>query len=201
MTSAIDPHQVDLILASASPRRRDLLTGLGARLHVCPSSVEETPVDGETPDRQVRRLARAKAHEVAAQTPGRWVLGADTIVVIEGRTLGKPVSGIDAEAMLAMLSGRDHQVFTGYALVNTSFPELERVRHVCSSVRIRKLAPEEITAYVNTGEPMDKAGSYAIQGIGAALVTSISGSYTNVVGLPLCEVAQDLKQLGIFDFL
>jgi septum formation protein len=201
MTSVTEPCQVDLILASASPRRKSLLRGLGVRLQVSPSSLEEICADGETPEQQVRRLAAAKAGEVAAETPGFWVLGADTIVVIDGMILGKPETESHAKAMLAMLSDKEHRVYTGYALINKSYPEKTRVRHVMSSVRIRELTADEITAYVNTGEPMDKAGSYAIQGMGAAIVASISGSYTNVVGLPLCEVAQDLKQLGIFDFL
>ncbi|MDQ7784500.1 MAG: Maf family protein [Desulfomonilaceae bacterium] len=193
-----EPH---LILASSSPRRRDLLEGLGIRFQVVPSTVEEDARNGETPEAQVSRLAKAKAEDVMDQFPGIWVLGADTIVVIDERILGKPRDPQEAKSMLAMLAARTHEVYTGYALVNSHFPEKRRVRHVRSGVRIRELCEEEIEGYVMTGEPMDKAGAYAIQGIGSGIVERVDGSYTNVVGLPLCEVARDFKDLGIFDFL
>jgi septum formation protein len=192
---------LDLILASASPRRRDLLAGLRARFQVVPSDVSEQLLDGETPEAHVSRLAFAKAMDVSKRYTDLWVLGADTIVLIEGKILGKPGDQDQARSMLAMLSGKTHEVFTGYAIVHAHFPELKRVRYVTSEVHIRELSDQEITDYVNTGEPMDKAGAYAIQGIGSGIVESVSGSYTNVVGLPLCEVARDLKELGIFDFL
>jgi septum formation protein len=201
MTVSSDRSALNLILASASPRRKDLLTDLGVRFQVLPSSVEETPLEGETPAAQVRRLAEAKARDVARTVSGSWVLGADTIVVIDGEILGKPETIEDAVRMLSTLANRIHTVYTGYALVDPTPPHHARVRHVSSSVHIRALTREEIEAYVGSGEPMDKAGAYAIQGIGAAIVQAVTGSYTNVVGLPLCEVAQDLKELGIFDFL
>jgi septum formation protein len=201
MAVTTDLVRAHLILGSSSPRRKELLGGLGIRFMVSPSTIDETLMPQETPEGHVTRLALAKAREVAALFPGQWVLGADTIVVIEGRILGKPRDTEEARNMLATLSGRTHTVFTGYALVNQLHPEKERVRHVCSRVHIRGLSADEIAAYVDTGEPMDKAGSYAIQGIGAAIVADVTGSYTNVVGLPLCEVAQDLQELGIFDFL
>jgi septum formation protein len=193
--------KVDLILASASPRRRDLLAGLRARFRVVPSDVSEEYLAGETPQAHVSRLALAKAMDVSARMPDQWVLGADTIVLIDGRILGKPGDQDEARAMLAMLAGRTHEVFTGYAIVHGRFPELQRVRCVISRVHIRELSAREIADYVDTGEPMDKAGAYAIQGIGSGIVETVSGSYTTVVGLPLCEVARDLKELGIFDFL
>jgi septum formation protein len=190
-----------IVLASASPRRKELLSALGLCFTVHPSEVDETPLNNEPPDEHVQRLALAKAQEVSAKFPGRWVLGADTIVVIDGKMLGKPTDTIEARAMLATLADRTHDVYTGYAIVNSMTPEQQRIRFVKSSVYIRKLAQDEIEAYVGTGEPMDKAGSYAVQGIGSALVERIYGSYTNVVGLPLCEVARDFKELGIFNFL
>ncbi len=193
--------KVDLILASASPRRRDLLAGLRVRFHVVPSSVSEALLAGETPQAHVSRLALAKATDVSERILDLWVLGADTIVLIDGKILGKPRDQDEARTMLAMLAGRTHEVFTGYAIVHARFAELKRVRHAVSQVHIRDLSEQEIAEYVDTGEPMDKAGAYAIQGVGSGIVQSVSGSYTNVVGLPLCEVARDLKELGIFDFL
>jgi len=194
-------ESVHLILASGSPRRKELLSAIGVRFLVRPSSVEEMARDGETPAEQVCRLASEKAREVAALFPDLWVLGADTIVVIDGRILGKPGDEDEARGMLALLAARTHVVFTGYALIHLRFPERERVRYSRSEVKIRELSPAEIAGYVATGEPMDKAGSYAIQGVGSGIVESVVGSYTNVVGLPLCEVARDLEELGIFDFL
>lgn len=190
-----------LVLASSSPRRKDLLARLGIPFTIAPSAVEEKSLNGESPQDQVCRLALAKAQDISARCPDSWVLGADTIVVIDSRILGKPRDRGEAASMLARLAGRAHEVYTGYALVNERSPDKQRVRWVRSVVRIRALCEEEIEGYVSTGEPMDKAGAYAVQGIGSGIVESISGSYTNVVGLPLCEVARDLQQLGIFDFL
>jgi septum formation protein len=197
----MNDSKYDLILASGSPRRRSLLDGLGLRFRIEPSTVEEEHLEGESPEDQVRRLAASKADQVSERFPDAWVLGADTIVVINGDILGKPADVPEAQVMLARLAGAVHHVFTGYALVNSRFPERRRVGYNMSAVYIRDLSPVEIAGYVKTGEPMDKAGAYAIQGTGSGIVQSINGSYTNVVGLPLCEVAQDLKELGIFDFL
>lgn len=191
----------DLVLASGSPRRRDLLTALGVSFEVIPSQVAEELINGESPEQHVRRLAHAKAQEVAGRVPGRWVLGADTVVVVGGTILGKPEDRNHAVSMLTALASRTHEVYTGYAIVNADHPERDLVRCVCTEVFVRSLTEEEILAYVDTGEPMDKAGAYAIQGIGCGIVERISGSYTNVVGLPVCEVAQDLKSLGVFHFL
>jgi septum formation protein len=197
-SNSVEP---DLILASSSPRRKDLLNGLRVRFNVVPSTVEEVALNGEAPQDQVTRLALKKAEDVMLRFPGCWVLGADTLVVIDGKTLGKPRDEDEAKTMLAVLADRTHVVFTGYALIHSRFPENRRIRYVRSEVRIRELSHGEIEGYVRTAEPMDKAGAYAIQGIGSGLVESVNGSYTNVVGLPLCEVARDLKDLGIFDFL
>ncbi len=193
--------QTAIVLASGSPRRKELLASIGLEFEVLPSDVDEIALEGESPQDQVRRLALEKAADVAAKRPGAWILGADTIVVIDGLILGKPRHVDEAHEMLARLSGRIHEVYTGYAIINSMFPDMKRIRSINSKVLIRSLSVGEIEDYVSTGEPLDKAGSYAIQGIGAGIVESVSGSYTNVVGLPLCEVAQDLRDLGIFDFL
>lgn len=193
--------RIDLILASESPRRRKLLTTLGVRFRVVPADVDETFENGELPQDHVTRLALTKAERIAARFPDLWVLGADTIVLIEGRILGKPENRDEARSMLEALSGKTHDVLTGYALIHSRLSGLERVRWIRSRVDIRDLSEDEIEGYLATGEPMGKAGAYAIQGIGAGIVERITGSYTNVVGLPLCEVAKDLKELGIFNFL
>ncbi len=201
MSDTLDNPRIRLALASGSPRRMELLTQLGITYMLLDHGFEETAIQGESPQAHVRRLARDKAVSASKRAPDLWVLGADTIVVIDEKILGKPRDEQDARNMLASLAGRTHEVFTGYALFRASMPGTTRVRGVRSKVHIRRLSPDEIAAYVDTGEPMDKAGSYAIQGIGAAIVEWIQGSYTNVVGLPVCELAQDLKELGIFDFL
>lgn len=195
-----DP-KIRLVLASTSPRRRDLLSALGLHFQVVPANIDEGVADDESPVAHVKRLALAKALQVSEKIPDLWVLGADTIVVKDKQILGKPRDEQEAKRMLSMLSHATHTVYTGYALVHARHPEKVKIQYARSSVRIRGLTTEEIAAYVRTGEPMDKAGAYAVQGIGAAIVERVSGSYTNVVGLPLCEVAQELKELGIFDFL
>lgn len=191
----------DIILASQSPRRRYLLSRAGLKFRVVPSTVDEGALPAADPEATVRQLAEAKAAEVARRFPQSWVIGADTIVVVDGRILGKPCSEPDAKRMLAALSGRVHQVLTGWCVRNESknsrFTDVAR-----TDVRFKDLSPAEIDWYVATGEPFDKAGAYAIQGIGTFLVKSINGSYTNVVGLPVCEVIEVLireKVIG-FDF-
>ncbi len=190
-----------LILASSSPRRRELLEAIGVPFEIAPSRVDERLQDGEAPGPHVLRLSMAKAYEISKKYVNRWILGADTIVVLDGVILGKPVDAADAEAMLARLSGRRHTVFTGYTLWNLAFPDRRLSRQVRSYVTIKRMTRSEIAHYVQTGEPMDKAGAYAVQGLGAAIVRRVEGSYTNVVGLPLCEVVEDLRALGIFQFL
>jgi len=163
---------------------------------VIPADIDEEAVVEADPAARVRRLAEAKAMRIAEDYPARWVVGADTVVVIDGRILGKPASEKDAKKMLMRLSGRTHQVYTGYALVCTA-QEKRFSEAVCTDVRFKDLNDHEIDWYVHTGEPFDKAGAYAIQGIGTFLVKSISGSYTNVVGLPVCEVIERLIAEGV----
>ncbi len=187
------PH---LVLASASPRRQNLLATLGLHYTVRPVDLDETPLPGEPPEVYVRRLAREKA--AARVGPDELVLAADTTVVLDGEILGKPGDPAEARAMLARLAGREHTVLTGVAV-----EQLGRERRTVvesTRVRIAALEADEVAWYVATGEPMDKAGSYAVQGIGAMFVESVVGDYTNVVGLPLpvtrrlfAEAGYDLK--------
>jgi septum formation protein len=201
MKMPLNGKEVHLILASASPRRLDLLKGIGLQFEVIPADIDEGLLGEESPGSHVLRLAKEKAGAVSRLYPGFWVLGADTVVVIDGRILGKPANRGEAVSMLTTLASRTHEVFTGYSIVNSSLSEKGRSNVVRSEVLIRRLSPEEIAGYIQTGEPMDKAGAYAIQGVGAAIVERVNGSYTNVVGLPLCEVARDLNDLGIFHLL
>ncbi len=187
----------ELILASASPRRAALLASAGIPCRVVPAAVCEDALDGEAPQDYVERLSRAKALAVAAQTEvaGRWFLGSDTIVVRDSELLGKPRDRAEALAMLRSLSGRGHQVVSGYAIHDRLTGET-RSAAVVTEVRFRELSDAVIQAYLDTGEPFDKAGAYAIQGRGAFMVRAIRGSYTNVVGLPLCEVVEALEAMG-----
>ena len=185
-----------LLLASASPRRRDLLSQIGLKFEVFPAEVEEVPAEGRDPAEETVRIALEKAAWVAVRVPpGVWVLGADTIVVIDGMILGKPRDEEDAAQMLRMIAGRRHRVVTGWGIMRSP-DEIARKGFVESVVEIKKLDEQVIKTYVKTGEPMDKAGAYAIQGIGAFMVKAIEGSYTNVVGLPLCEVVEALEEIG-----
>lgn len=186
-----------IVLASASPRRCELLARLGIRFAVEPSHVSEDPLHDETPEEHVVRLSRDKAREVARRpsVPGRWFIGSDTIVLRDDTILGKPRDALDAAAMLRSLSGRSHRVLSGYAVYDRqSGATVSGV--VATRVRFKELTEQEIAGYIATGEPVDKAGAYAIQGIGAFMVLGIEGSYTNVVGLPLCEVVDVLERLG-----
>ena len=186
-----------LYLASGSPRRRELLTQIGIPFTTLSASVDETPLLDEAATAYVERLARAKAnaglHALDSTAP-LAVLGADTAVVLDGRILGKPVDRDDALAMLAMLSGREHQVLTAVAVADQ-----QRCLSVCvvSQVLFRHISIQEAEAYWTSGEPLDKAGSYAIQGLGAVFVRRIEGSYSAVVGLPLSETAELLGQFAI----
>lgn len=191
-------EKFELILASSSPRRQELLSLLEIPLKIFPSKVEEIFLKGESPAEHVRRLATAKAQEVAERFPGQWVLAADTVVVIDGEVLGKPKDLSEAEAMLYKLSGKEHQVLTGYCLLNSNCKQ-KKERSVLTIVKFKTLSPAEIRWYINTGEPFDKAGGYAVQGKAAFMVKEIKGSYTNVVGLPLCEVIEDLEELGVIN--
>ena len=185
-----------LILASASPRRRELLRQTPLRFRVIPSRTEETRRREETPQTYVARIAAEKAGAVAGRHPGFWVLAADTIVVLEGRVFGKPTDVDNARQMLTALSGRPHHVLTAFVLLDpagrTTAAEL-----VTSQVIFKELSESEVAAYLATGEPFDKAGAYAIQGKGRDLVARVSGSYTNIVGLPMDEVTTALGAAGL----
>ncbi|MGV8844311.1 MAG: Maf family protein [Pseudomonas sp.] len=186
-----------LFLASGSPRRRELLTQIGVSFSVLGAPIDESVWPAESPRAYVERLARAKALAglaTLADPHVAVVLGADTAVVLDGHILGKPGNRADALATLAALSGREHEVLTAVALVSTARVE---VRLVCSRVCFRPLARSEIDAYWASGEPLDKAGSYAIQGLAAVFVRHLQGSYSAVVGLPLCETAELLANFGI----
>lgn len=186
------PSDLPLVLASASPRRRDLLQREGIAFEAIPADIDETHRAGESPEALVKRLAREKAEAVASRVgaaPPRWVLGSDTIVVIDADVLGKPEDEAHAEALLARITGRTHEVITGYAFVHSANARPAEVRSQSSRVSMREAGADEIRAYVATGEPMDKAGAYAVQGEGARFVTKVEGSEDNVIGLPVREVA------------
>jgi septum formation protein len=216
---------VPVILASASPRRKELLERLGFTVKVIPPSIDEVRNEGETAENFVKRMARAKCLAVVERMqqsmytdtpdspsrrptglPGsrtqetRWVIGADTVVVLGEHILGKPRDTADAADMLQKLSGNLHRVITGFC-VHDLRKNKEGVQAVATDVRFKRITPTEIEKYIAVGESMDKAGSYAIQGVGAYLVDSIIGSYTNVVGLPLCQVVEMMEEMGAHDIL
>jgi len=184
-----------LILASKSPRRYELLKQVGLDFEVIPSGVVEDFFNTESPREHVIRLAEAKARDVASKYPDHWVVAADTIVCINGSILGKPRGREEAVEMLRRLSGREHRVLTGFSVCRSGKGESDQ-EAVQTVVKMKPLTSAEIAWYVQTGEPFDKAGGYAIQGIGSFMIESIQGSYTNVVGLPLCELIQTLNRLG-----
>lgn len=185
-----------MILASSSPRRRDLLSSLGLQFQAIPAELREVPSPHEAAKDFAVRVAEKKALIVGNKYPSAWVIGADTIVAVDGTILGKPRDKADARRMLQQLADREHVVITGYVLVNMAAKKkmtgVEETR-----VTINALEEREIEWYINTGEPFDKAGGYAIQGKGAFMVERIEGSYTNVVGLPLCQLIRLLKEVGI----
>lgn len=187
-----------LVLASASPRRSALLADLDLVFSIRPPQTDESPLPYERPADLVTRLAREKSQ--ARVDPGEIVLAADTVVVIDNEILGKPVDATDARSMLTRLSGRDHEVFTGVALADgtggSRVPPRLVSRVERTQVCIRAMSQAEIAAYVAGGEPMDKAGAYAIQGWGAVYVEAITGNYTNVVGLPMPAVEACFRELG-----
>jgi septum formation protein len=183
-----------LVLASNSPRRKRLLQQIGLPFRALPSHVEEDQVLGEPPVKAVL-LAENKASAVYAKTRDGWILGADTMVVMGGHILGKPIDHEEARYMLSLLGGQEHEVITGFSLLNPS-GGMAHSESVTTLVKMKRLDEKEINAYVATGEPFGKAGSYAIQGVGAFLVESISGSYTNVVGLPVCALIKSLLASG-----
>lgn len=191
-------HRPRVILASNSPRRRRLLEKVGLDFTVIPSEVDESSVIPSSPESYVKTLAEAKSGNISNKYPDSWIIGADTIVFIDNTILGKPVSCDEAYAMLNSLSAKTHQVHTGYCIchkaTNHFFSEC-----VTTDVSFKKLSGKEIEWYINSGEPFDKAGAYAIQGIGTFLVKRINGSYTNVVGLPVCEVLEYLIKEGVVE--
>jgi nucleoside triphosphate pyrophosphatase len=187
---------LNLVLASASPRRRELLAGLGLRFTVRPADVDETPRDGEDPGAYVLRLAQEKAAAVALpENTQELVLAADTTVVIDGEILGKPLDEEDARRMLRRLSGREHEVLTGLALCEAGGREASAME--TSRVRMAALSEDEIAWYAATREPLDKAGAYAIQGLGSLFVEAVAGNYSNVVGLPIPAVYRLFAALGV----
>jgi len=200
----VDLSKRKLVLASRSPRRRELLEEIGLSFSVEPSSFDERSVELGSPWELVSTLAIEKASEVSSRFPEAVVLGADTIVVVSdddplegGEVINKPEDADDARAMLKRLSGTSHFVLTGYCLLcrETEYAEAEVVT---SEVKLTELLDEEIAAYVASGEPLDKAGAYAVQGRAAGFVEWVAGSYSNVVGLPLCEVRESLKRIGLY---
>lgn len=183
-----------IVLASASPRRAELLRAAGIDFQVIVANVDETLHPGEPPEAYAVRVAAAKAEAVRVQAHGRAVLGADTVVVVDEHILGKPADAADARRMLALLSGRAHDVLTAVVVLppdGGSHREVER-----TVVEFAALTTDEISWYVASGEPMDKAGAYAIQGLASRFVTRIAGSYSNVVGLPVARVYQMLRRAG-----
>ena len=186
------PHQpIILILASASPRRQELLKSAGIAFEVRPANIPEVPRAGEGPIAFAERMAREKARAVSASLPDRVILAADTVVAVESEVLGKPANAEDAARMLRLLSGRTHAVTTGVCLVGAGF---EDVQSETTTVEFARMTEAEIHDYVSTGEPMDKAGAYAIQGGAARWITKVKGDYNNVVGLPVELVRRMLKE-------
>jgi septum formation protein len=185
---------VKVVLASASPRRRQLLELIGIEHEVSPSNIDETMRPRETPRRHAERLAREKASAVASREADRITVAADTIVVINRKVLGKPRDVADARRMLSMLSGREHTVITAVAVARG-----RKLRSAVEevTVKFRRLGDDEIDAYIATGEPMDKAGAYGIQGFGATIVECVNGDYFAVMGLPLARLVMLLRDLGV----
>ncbi|BAF58996.1 MAG: septum formation inhibitor Maf [Pelotomaculum sp.] len=185
----------EIVLASSSPRRRDLLKQLGLTFRIMTAGVDETPPGGLTPAEMVEVLAGRKAAAVAGMLEDALVIGADTVVVLNGRVLGKPADREEAAGMLRQLQGTDHTVYTGVAVMDAASKKMQ-VAHEKTRVFFKSLDEHEIRRYVATGEPMGKAGAYAVQGRAAAFIKGLEGCYTNVVGLPLARLADMLKKFG-----
>ena len=184
------------ILASSSPRRRELLTSIGAEFDVIPSHIPEVRTEGETPEEYVARLSREKAHAISKQHAGRWIIAADTTVALDDLVLEKPVDENDAKRMLREISGKTHVVYTGVTLTRDQ-PHYMDTHVATTEVRMLPLTARDIDWYVATREPLDKAGAYAAQGVGGMFIDSIHGSFTNVVGLPLALLFQMLRKAGL----
>lgn len=187
-----------IILASASPRRTELMALAGIEFSVVPADICEDVLPGEIPAEHVMRLSREKADAVAATTTGRFFIGADTVVVLDDRIMGKPADEVEASQMLTALSGRVHEVITGFTVYD-KVSDIHLTRSVRTEVTFRALDDREIQAYIATGCPMDKAGAYAIQGGAVHFVRTINGSYTNVVGLPVAELYELLLTMQALD--
>lgn len=185
---------MQVLLSSGSPRRKELLSLLGIDFQVQVPHTPEVQLTDENPTDFCSRISREKALEMARANPESLVIGADTVVVVEGKILGKPRDEDQARDYLMLLQNRVHEVFTGYTIVCGT---RQRTKVVKTRVRFRKMSAEEISWYIATGEPMDKAGAYAIQGMGALFIDKIQGSHTNVIGLPLSDLYHDLKNFGI----
>jgi septum formation protein len=190
------PHQRTIVLASASPRRKELLQKIGLEFIVDPSSGEEELTPGAKPEDLAIRIAEGKARAVAAKYPDALIIAADTLGVVRGRLIGKPRNAEEAAAMLRWLSGRSHRVISGLTVLDSASR-----RQISTAVETRvffkKLSAAEIAAYVKSGEPLDKAGAYAIQGLGSLLIEKIEGDFYNVVGLPLNALARILQEFGV----
>jgi septum formation protein len=184
-----------IVLASASPRRQELLRNAGISFTVQPANIDETPLPGELPQAYPERLAQEKALAVFPTHPQDYVLGADTIVVIDGCILGKPRDNVDARRMLRSLSARTHAVITGVCLVSAKH---KQIASETTLVTMCEISDDEIQAYVSSGDPMDKAGAYGIQGVASRWISHIEGDYSNVVGLPVSRVYSMLRQAGAF---
>ena len=190
----------NIILASGSPRRKELMTQAGIDFKIHVADIDESKVyPGMAPENYVCLLSKTKAQAVAAHYPDAWTIGADTIVAVGNTILGKPAGHRQAVTMLTQLSNREHNVFTAFTIIRPNSDDLV-TRVVNTRVRFKELSKDEINWYADTGEPYDKAGGYGIQGVGAFLVKEISGSYTNVVGLPVCELIDALASLGAISF-
>jgi septum formation protein len=187
-----------LFLASQSPRRKGLLEQTGIELEIVPSDIDEEDISIKNPMEYVKTLSFMKAEKVSTAYPDSWILGADTIVVVRNQILGKPETEDQAMEMLRLLSGREHLVFTGFCIMNKHKQTAIKTA-VETRVWFKSLSDQEIKWYVSTPEPFDKAGGYGIQGLGAFLVRKIFGSYSNVVGLPVCEVVEALMKLKIIE--
>ncbi|MCE2463557.1 MAG: septum formation protein Maf [Dehalococcoidia bacterium] len=190
------PLKRELVLASTSPRRRELLSCLGIDFRVVPPSTLETMLPDETPREMVERLALSKAMSVAQSLSGGLVIGADSVVVLDGRVLGKPVNSAQAREMLRSLRSREHRVMTGLALVDTANQDT-RVASESSLVTMRDYSDNQLEAYVASGEPMDKAGAYAVQDRVFRPAEQLEGCYTNVMGLPLCSLVNMIRDAGL----
>ncbi len=198
MSEGLYENLEPLILASASPRRLELLGSVGIRVEVVPSSIDESEGPADSPLRLVQHWALEKAKAVSRSRKASWVLAADTIVVLGGKVFGKPRNEAQAMEMLKALSGKKHQVTSAFCLKHAE-RGVEQVSAVTTGVRFKTLSGAEMAAYVRTGECLDKAGAYGIQGPGAFMVRAIEGSYTNVVGLPLAEALECLMDHGVIE--